>query len=73
MGNYVITCDVGTTGIKTCLYDIGDTFQLIAAEMAGYHLYIGQNGSAEQEPCRAVAGHVHHHKKGDGKKRRTRR
>ena len=51
MSNYVITCDVGTTGIKTCLYDIGDTFRLIAAEMAGYHLYIGQNGSAEQDPA----------------------
>lgn len=46
---HVIAYDVGTTGIKTCLFEIGDTIQLIADEMCGYELYVLENGGAEQE------------------------
>ena len=31
MSNYIITYDVGTTGIKTCLFDIKDTIELKAS------------------------------------------
>ena len=46
----VITYDVGTTGIKTCLYQIDSELKLIDAEMADYPLYILENGGAEQDP-----------------------
>ena len=46
----VITYDVGTTGIKTCLYQIDSEIKLIDAEMADYPLYILENGGAEQDP-----------------------
>jgi xylulokinase len=48
---YIIAYDVGTTGIKTCLYAIETgKVQLIDAEMASYPLYILNNGGAEQDP-----------------------
>ncbi len=47
----VITYDVGTTGIKTCLFEIGGTIKLIDAEMGGYGLYILEGGGAEQDPA----------------------
>lgn len=50
MSNYVITCDIGTSGIKTCLYDIGASMFLVASASHGYHLYMEPNGGAEQEP-----------------------
>lgn len=45
----VIAYDVGTTGIKTCLFEIGDTIKLVADEMCGYELYVLENGGAEQD------------------------
>jgi xylulokinase len=50
MSVYVITCDVGTTGIKTCIFEITDSIKLIASAVEGYKLYIEENGGAEQEP-----------------------
>lgn len=47
---YVITYDVGTTGIKTCLLEIDQTIKLIASSMSGYELYVFDNGGAEQSP-----------------------
>ena len=32
---YVITYDVGTTGVKTCLFEIGEVVRLTAAAMRG--------------------------------------
>ena len=29
MSKYVITYDVGTTGVKTCLIEIGDTMRIL--------------------------------------------
>ncbi len=46
----IITYDVGTTGLKTCLFAIDAELTLLAAEMAGYDLFILDNGGAEQEP-----------------------
>jgi len=50
MGVYVITYDVGTTGIKTCIFEISDSIKLIASATEGYKLYIEENGGAEQNP-----------------------
>jgi len=46
----VITYDVGTTGIKTCIFEISDSIKLLASAMEGYKLYIGEHGEAEQDP-----------------------
>ena len=45
-----ITYDAGTTGLKSCLFEIGGEIRLIAAEMAGYGLDILEGGGAEQDP-----------------------
>jgi xylulokinase len=49
MDTYVIAYDVGTTGVKTCLFRIGDTINLVAGEMGGYSLYTMPDGGAEQD------------------------
>ncbi|HHW22165.1 MAG TPA: carbohydrate kinase [Clostridiaceae bacterium] len=46
----IIAYDVGTTGIKTCIFDISDTIKLVASEMEGYELFVLENGGAEQDP-----------------------
>ncbi|MEI6577869.1 MAG: FGGY-family carbohydrate kinase [Eubacteriales bacterium] len=46
----VITYDIGTTGVKTCLFEISSTVKLLAASMEGYKLYVFPDGSAEQKP-----------------------
>lgn len=50
MSVFVIAYDVGTTGIKTCIYEIADSIRLIASALGGYGLYIEDDGSAEQDP-----------------------
>lgn len=50
MGTFVIGYDVGTTGLKTCLFEITDTIRLVASAMEGYQLTILENGGAEQDP-----------------------
>lgn len=50
MGVYVIAYDVGTTGIKTCLFEIADSIRLAASAVEGYNLFIEANGGAEQDP-----------------------
>ncbi|MDR0663049.1 MAG: FGGY-family carbohydrate kinase, partial [Spirochaetaceae bacterium] len=47
---FVITYDVGTTGVKTCIYEISDKITQIESSYAGYNLYIFDNGGAEQDP-----------------------
>ena len=53
MSKYVITYDVGTTGIKTCLIEIGETMKILASATEGYNLYVneetGVDGGAEQD------------------------
>ena len=47
---YVIAYDIGTTGVKTCLFEIEQEIKLISAAMEGYNLYILPGGGAEQDP-----------------------
>ncbi len=53
MSKYVITYDIGTTGIKTCLIEIDKTMQILGSTTAGYGLYVneetGVKGGAEQD------------------------
>ncbi|MFY9115383.1 MAG: FGGY-family carbohydrate kinase [Dethiobacteria bacterium] len=46
----VITYDVGTSGIKTCLLEISDEIKLLGSEYSTYNLYILEDGGAEQDP-----------------------
>ena len=48
MGNpiYVIAYDVGTTGVKTCLFSITDKIELLGAASEGYNLYVYPDGGA---------------------------
>ena len=52
----ILTYDVGTTGVKTCLFSLGDecsregaSIQLFDSSFADYSLRILPNGGAEQE------------------------
>ncbi len=46
---HVLAYDIGTTGVKTCLFSLTDKITLIADANEGYGLYIGENGEAEQD------------------------
>lgn len=52
MAKYVITYDIGTTGIKTCLIEIGSEMKILGSSSLGYGLYVddevGVKGGAEQ-------------------------
>jgi xylulokinase len=48
--DYVITYDVGTTGVKTCLFLISDKITLVESAYTGYNLYMLKDGGAEQDP-----------------------
>jgi xylulokinase len=50
MSSYVIAYDIGTTGVKTCLFEISEKISLITSATADYPLYVLDNGGAEQEP-----------------------
>jgi xylulokinase len=47
---YVITYDLGTTGVKTCLFSISGRLNLVHSAYAGYGLYLVEGGGAEQHP-----------------------
>ena len=44
----ILSYDIGTTGVKTCLYSVGDAIKLIGAASEGYELYTFPDGGAEQ-------------------------
>ncbi|MBQ7688384.1 MAG: FGGY-family carbohydrate kinase [Clostridia bacterium] len=46
---HVMTFDIGTTGVKTCVFGISDTVRLLGAASAGYGLYVFPDGGAEQD------------------------
>ncbi|NLZ28101.1 MAG: carbohydrate kinase [Firmicutes bacterium] len=46
----VVTYDVGTSGVKTSLLEIGNEIELLGSEYSTYGLYIPDNGGAEQDP-----------------------
>lgn len=50
MGVFVITYDVGTSGIKTCIFEIDNSIKLISSAVEGYNLFIEDDGGAEQDP-----------------------
>ena len=47
---YVIAYDIGTTGVKTCIFEVEDEIRYVTGESCGYHLYIVEHGEAEQDP-----------------------
>lgn len=47
---YAITFDIGTTGVKTCVFEISDTVKLLGSASEGYNLYVFPDGGAEQDP-----------------------
>ena len=46
---YVIAYDVGTTGVKTCLFSVDRTISLLKSAQQGYGLTILPDGGAEQD------------------------
>ena len=46
---YIIAYDIGTTGVKTCLFEVKKTIALIESTSRNYPLYIMENGGAEQD------------------------
>lgn len=47
---YILSYDIGTTAVKTCLFSVDEDIRLIASANEGYELYILENGGAEQDP-----------------------
>ena len=47
---YVLAYDIGTTGVKTCLFSVEERITLLSSAQAGYGLYLVEGGGAEQEP-----------------------
>ncbi len=47
---YALAYDIGTTGVKTCLYEIDKSIKLVADAIEGYELYVYPDGGAEQDP-----------------------
>ena len=47
---FALAFDIGTTGVKTCLFKISDRIELIEAASEGYKLYVMPDGGAEQDP-----------------------
>ncbi len=47
---YVVAYDIGTTGVKTCLFGLGERIELLASAQEGYGLRLLESGGAEQDP-----------------------
>ncbi len=47
---YLLAYDVGTTGMKTCLFSAGGHLNLVSSALAKYPLYLLEGGGAEQNP-----------------------
>ena len=45
---YILAYDIGTTGVKTCLFRVEKNIELIADASEGYELYTFPDGGAEQ-------------------------
>jgi len=46
---YIIAYDIGTTGLKTCLFKVDSSIELISAASKGYQLFVFPDGGAEQD------------------------
>lgn len=49
MEKYALAYDIGTTGVKTCLFRIDSVITLLAADSMSYGLYMVEGGGAEQD------------------------
>jgi xylulokinase len=47
---FLIACDLGTTALKTCLYEVGERLVLRASASRRLDLSTGADGRAEQDP-----------------------
>ena len=45
---YLLAYDIGTTGVKTCLFEVDSSIRLVQSAGRSYPLYILENGGAEQ-------------------------
>ena len=50
MTAFVIAYDIGTTGVKTCLFEISDKISLVSGASADYPIYVLEDGGVEQDP-----------------------
>ena len=48
MEKYVVSYDIGTTGVKTCLFRIDQIITLLESASMGYGLTVLENGGVEQ-------------------------
>ena len=46
---YVLSYDIGTTGVKTCVFKVDEKIELVAGASRAYPLYILPDGGAEQD------------------------
>ncbi|MBQ0040795.1 MAG: FGGY-family carbohydrate kinase [Clostridiales bacterium] len=46
---YILAYDIGTTGVKTCLFGVEDTIELLESTSRSYPLYVFEDGGAEQD------------------------
>lgn len=46
---HIIAYDFGTTGVKTCLFEVESSVKMLASAYMGYELYVLPNGGAEQD------------------------
>ena len=49
MKSYILAYDIGTTGVKTCLFEVGEEIRLLKFASRSYPLYILDGGGDEQE------------------------
>ena len=47
--NVIIAYDIGTTGVKTCLFGVDKTINLLGSASMGYDLFLMPDGGAEQD------------------------
>ncbi len=52
MAIYVVAYDIGTTGVKSCLFSISkeEKIKYVDGHVTDYHIYLLENGGAEQDP-----------------------
>lgn len=50
MKRFILSYDIGSTGCKTCLYEIDGKLRLAASALSGYELKYAAGGGVEQDP-----------------------
>ncbi|TGK46670.1 xylulokinase [Leptospira bouyouniensis] len=48
--DYILAYDIGTTGVKTCLFRMDSTLELVSSATKEYPIQLLPNGGAEQNP-----------------------